>query len=303
MLETNALVRKLSINNAKMLTLTDENIKDIQAVLLGMVADFDLFCRKHNLSYFLCGGSALGAYRHGGFIPWDDDMDIAMPRADYDRMRELFSEEYGDRYWVQSIYGTDSYDLPFIKIRKKGTQFVEIFEADLHQSGVFMDVYPLENLPDFAPARWLHGMISDLLHLCCSCAKINRKKQIYFDYFGNLRIVKIKALLGKCLGFISVKKWCHLADRWASKCKNTHSKFVSFPSGRKHYFGEKLHRDSVFPIKECDFNGKTVCIMSDPTEHLSVLYGDFSIIPESHSREQHPILKLNLGAKDETIFL
>ncbi len=298
MLETNALVRRLSVNNSKLLTLSDENIKDIQAILLDMMTDFDDFCRKNGLSYFLCGGSALGAQRHGGFIAWDDDMDVAMPRADYDRLRELFLAEHGDRYWVQSLTD-DNYDLPFMKIRKKGTRCVELFETNRDQAGVFIDVYPLENLPNFAPARWLHGVICNFLQFCCSCVRVHHKKQIYVNYFGQLRAVKIKAFLGKCLGFISLKKWCHLADRWASKCKNAQSKFVSFPSGRKHYFGEMLHRASVFPLKERPFDGKRFWTMSNPVEHLTVLYGDFTAIPGQDHREQHSILALDLGVNNE----
>ncbi|MBQ7037641.1 MAG: LicD family protein [Clostridia bacterium] len=303
MLETNALVRRLSINNSKLLTLSDENIKDIQAVLLDMMADFDAFCRKNGLSYFLCGGSALGAQRHGGFIPWDDDMDVAMPRADYVRMRELFLAEYGDRYWVQSITDGSGYNLPFMKLRKKGTRYVEIFETDPDQAGIFIDIYPLENLPDVAPARLLHGVVCDFLHFCCSCVRVNCNKRIYLNYFGNLRAVKVKALLGKCLGIIPLKTWCRLADRVASSCKNEQSKFVSFPSGRKHYFGEMLHRASVLPPKECTFNGHLFFEMSNPAEHLETLYGDFTAIPKQHNREQHSILTLDLGVNNEQILL
>lgn len=302
MLETNVLIRRLSINNSKLLTLNDEDVKDIQAVLLDMLADFDDFCRNNELSYFLCGGSALGAQRHGGFIPWDDDVDVAMPRADYDRMRELFLKEYGDRYWVQSIHSDDNYDLPFMKIRKKGTRYVEVFESDPEQAGVFIDVYPLENLPDFAPTRLLHGVVCDFLHFCCSCVRMHHKKQIYFEYFGDLRTIKVKAFLGKCLSFVSLKSWCRLADRWASKHKNAQSKFVSFPSGRLHYFGEMLHRTSVFPVKECDFDGQTVTVMSNPCEHLTTLYGDFSVVPAEEGREQHSVVILELGVNNEEVF-
>lgn len=300
MLETNALVRRLSINNSKLFTLSDENVKDIQAILLDMMVDFDEFCRKNGLSYFLCGGSALGAQRHGGFVPWDDDMDVAMPRADYDRMRELFLAEYGDRYWLQSL-NDDRYDLPFMKLRKKGTRYVEIFEAEPDQAGIFIDIYPLENLPNFAPARFAHGIVCDFLHFCCSCVRVKHNRQIYATYFGNLRTVKVKALLGRVLSLIPLKVWCRLADRWASCCKNEHSAFVSFPSGRKHYFGEMLHRTSVFPLTDCTFDGYRFSVMSDPTEHLTTLYGDFATVPDQNHRERHSILTLDLGVNNEQI--
>ena len=98
---------------------------------------------------------------------------------------------------------------------------------------------------------------------------------------------------------MSINKWCRLADRWASKCKNSHSKFVSFPSGRKDYFGEMLHRSSVFPLKKCTFEGQAISVMSDPSEHLTVLYGDYSVIPEKENRERHSVITLDLGVENE----
>ena len=76
-------------------------------------------CTEHGLRYSLAYGTLIGAMRHKGFIPWDDDMDICMPRADYDRFVTLFSEECASDYWVQNIRIDDQYDLHFSKVRKK----------------------------------------------------------------------------------------------------------------------------------------------------------------------------------------
>ena len=79
MLRTNDKIRKLSVSNDQLHRLTEQELKDVQKALLEMMVDFDAFCRVNNLCYFLCGGSALGAVRHQGFIPWDEDVDLAMP--------------------------------------------------------------------------------------------------------------------------------------------------------------------------------------------------------------------------------
>ncbi len=298
MLETNAKVRKLSVHNDKLYTLTDKDIQQIQKALLEMLKDFDSFCGEHGLRYVLCGGTALGAVRHKGFIPWDEDVDLAMPREDYDRFEQLFCEKYGERYHVQSIYSSETYDLPFIKIRKKGTRFLELFEPEPEHAGIFIDIYPLENVPDFAPWRWIHGGVCDFLHLCCSCVRMKMKKERYFAYYDDpkfLKIVKIKIFLGKCLGFFKLNRWCRIADAWASKCKNSSSRLVSFPSGRKHYFGEIFSRASALPPRSVAFESLSLSSMADPKEYLSALYGDFSVIPPAEKRERHMILEFDLG--------
>lgn len=298
MLKTNEMVRRLSVANPNLRTLSDDDIRRVQSVLLDMLCDLDALCRKHSISYFLCGGTALGAVRHGGFIPWDEDVDVGMPRRDYDRLTELLLAEYGDKYWVQSIWNNENYDLPFLKIRKKGTRFIEIFESDPAHAGVFIDIYPLENVPDFAPWRWLHGAVSDFLQLCCSCVRMRAKKERYFTYFDDPAVhkaVRIKSFLGKCLSFFSVQRWCRLTDRWVACCHKETTRRVTFPSGRKHYFGEMCLREHFFPLKEVSFSGKHFFLLADPAAHLSLLYGDYMTVPPADQQERHTILELELG--------
>ncbi len=302
MLETNVMFRKCAIGNDKLCNLSEGDIHRIQAVLLGMMDDFDALCRKHGLRYMLCGGTALGAVRHQGFIPWDEDADLAMPREDYDKLASLLLEEYGDRYWVQNIHLSEVYDLTFMKIRKKGTRFVELFETEPERAGVFLDIYPMENVPDFPLWRWFHGAVSDFLYLCCSCVRVQTKKQRFLDYLEDgkaVRVIKVKAFLGKCLGFFSLHRWCCIADFWSKSCRNTHSKRVTFPSGRKHYFGEMCSRASCLPVRETDFEGRRYLIMANPEVHLSVLYGDYTVIPPEEQRERHTVLELDLGEEHE----
>lgn len=302
MLETNVMFRKFAIGNDKLCELDDDKIKGIQAVLLEMLTDFDDLCRKNNLTYFLVGGSALGAVRHKGFIPWDEDLDIGMPREDYERFSEIFLKACSEKYWLQSIEQSKLYDLTFMKIRKKGTRYVELFETEPEHAGVFMDIYPLDNVPDNKIARFFHGAISDFLYLCCSCVRVHEKKKRFLEYLDDkraIRLVKIKAFLGFCLSFFSLHKWCVIADKWSKKYKNNNSKLVSFPCGRKHYFGEICTRASFLPVKETVFEDKKFYIMNNPHEYLGGLYGDYMEIPDVWGRERHSVLELDLGESDE----
>lgn len=303
MLETNVMFRKIAIGNDKLYALSDQDIRDIQAVLLEMITDLDTLCRKHGLTYFLCGGTVLGAIRHGGFIPWDEDADLGMPRADYDRLPELLLAEYGDKYWLQNVHDSNKYDLSFMKIRKKGTRYLELFETEPEYAGIFVDIYPMENTPNFPLWRWVHGAISDFLFLCSSCVRVSVKKQRLLEYLAGdkkaERVIKIKALLGNCLSFYSLNKWCRMADNWAARCKNANSRYVTFPSGRKHYFGELCTRASALPTREVPFEDKSLFIMGQPEEYMTHLYNNYMEIPPEEERERHTVLELDLGVHHE----
>ena len=101
--------------------LTDEQLLDLQKTLNGILRDIISVCAKHHLRYFLGGGSALGAIRHHGFIPWDDDIDINMPREDHDRFVQVFRQEFGTKYWVHTPEETAGYGLLLSRVLLKGT--------------------------------------------------------------------------------------------------------------------------------------------------------------------------------------
>lgn len=118
-----------------------------QAVLLELLTEFDRICRKHGIGYVLFAGSALGAVRHQGFIPWDDDLDVAILRADYERFLRLAPEELSDAYYLQGEF-SDHWPMFFSKLRKNGTACMERFipkDEAMHQ-GIYLDIFPVDNL-------------------------------------------------------------------------------------------------------------------------------------------------------------
>ncbi len=134
--------------------LSPEQVRTLQLKQLEAMVEIDRVCREKSITYYLIGGTLLGAIRHQGFIPWDDDLDIGLPRADYDRFVELAQEAFGDKYFLQT-YDTDpeSY-VPFAKVRVNNTIFKERSQVhmDCHH-GIYVDVFPLDSVPDSRVAR------------------------------------------------------------------------------------------------------------------------------------------------------
>ena len=128
----------------------DYGLLHLQDVILNIMLYIDTFCRDNNIEYYIIGGTALGAVRHGGFIPWDDDLDIAMTRPNYDKFCKLFRKEYDkENYFFQeSLVEWPCY---FSKVRLLGTFLGELEdEKDLpkEKKGIFVDIFPLDNAPN-----------------------------------------------------------------------------------------------------------------------------------------------------------
>lgn len=297
MLETNQFFRNIEKNNPELRELKEQDIARIQQVLLGMLIDVDYVCRKYHLTYFLCGGSAIGAVRHQGFIPWDDDVDLAMPRKDYDLIGKYMLQEFPERYWVQNIAQDDTYDLSFGKVRKKGTKCVELFEPNVEKAGVFLDIFPVENTYSNPVARKLHGYLGEAFLLICSCVRLRNKQSRILPYLQNkdaCKVVKRKVRIGTCFSFVPLLKWLRITEKILKACHNESSAWVSIPSGRKHYFGEMYSRSSFFPPKEIQFENRSFYIMNHPEEYLRKMYGDYMKLPPEEKREKHCVLELEV---------
>lgn len=133
-----------------------DRLRELQLTQLEMLKIFDSFCRKNGLHYSLYAGTLLGAVRHKGFIPWDDDLDVCMARDEYDRFIELWQENPYLGYILQNKENTPTFSQSFTKLRKEHTTFLQSKEeAAAYHTGIFIDIFPIDRIPSGKVSQWI----------------------------------------------------------------------------------------------------------------------------------------------------
>lgn len=275
----------------------DEKLrKQIQNALLGMLKDFDGVCSKHGISYFICGGSCLGAVRHKGFIPWDDDIDIAMTRAQYVKFIRIFDMEMGDKYILNAPNYSNNSITRFPKILKKDSIYITGDTNIPELQKLYIDIFIAENIPDNHIVRTIKGCM-------CNCLEFISGQVIFFEnssptereIYKNNNVLSycIRRFVAKAFAWVGVSRFNNLIDTIVQHNDNS-TKLCGFPTGRKHYFGEFLPREILqetirVPFEDCSFP-----IPKDFHFYLKNLYGDYMRIPPEDKREKHFIKKCEL---------
>ena len=262
-----------------------------------MLSDVDACCRRHGLQYVLGGGSCLGAVRHHGFIPWDDDIDINMPRKDYEQFVDVFGEEYGDRYWIHTPQETEGYGLTLSRVLLKGTCVRTREDFHNKECGAFVDIFVIENTYDNPLLRRLHGLGCLSMGLIQSCSKFYRDRKELTALAKSIEdpaerrsillTFRIKIALGALTSFCSTDAWTRLTDRMYARCRDDGSSYVTIPSGKGHFFGELYLRRQILPGIPMDYDGTKRMVSPDYDGYLRRLYGEYRTLPDEGQRERH----------------
>ena len=263
----------------------DSKLRQLQLSELEILDEFVRVCEKHGLQYYLVGGTLLGAVRHQGFIPWDDDIDVAMPREDYDRFAEISARELAPQYFYQSPETDPYYFLTYAKVRKNGTEvYEERFKAARFHKGVFIDIFPL----DFCPKPGL------LCHLLFNVlAVMNYRGQVD----SGEAYVPYEEISGK-IGYAVLRMFSPKGIVGIRKKLLKLSKYMSKGSHMACYAGAYGYRKEVFPIdwlragKELSFEGRMFLAPIAHERLLSRSYGEaYMSLPPEEERRQHTVIE------------
>lgn len=282
--------------------ISGSNLVALQRVLAGILMDIDSACEASGVRYALAGGTCLGAVRHQGFIPWDDDVDLLMPHSDFDAFAREIERLFPGKYTVQIPGVTPGYDLAFPRVRLNGTVVRSRDDIGKPQAecGAYVDIFYVENVPDNKLLRKFHGIGSMAVGLFYSCRRFAAYAEQYLSLVEDdpevLKLFARKARLGKLLSFWSAEQWTKAWDNWNSSCKNFKSTFMTVPVGRNHYFKELHQREVFFPAAEGSFDGFCVSLPGDFRVYLTKLYGsDYMVPPTEGNREVHVVYEFDLG--------
>lgn len=297
------IMNELAVSSKYLTPLSVEDSTAQKKLLLNMYTDIAALCDKHGLEYMMGGGTCLGAIRHQGYIPWDDDLDLMVPRTSYDQLVYLCKTgQLGSKYEIDTPSKDKDSKNTYLKIYRKNTLDVELYCENMpFPIGVFIDIFPIDNAPRNKFIRKIKGYISDLLQTVCTCvlyAQYPSKKYREFMSLNPeaLKRYKQRMFIGRIFGIIPHRKWVWWFDRFNACTKETG--IMTIPTGRKHYFNE-AHPTAVFlPAHKAMFEGIEVNVPADYNTYLSGLYNNYMNIPPEEKRERHFVYKFSLNTEN-----
>ena len=259
--------------------MSNNQIRKLQLTELEILDEIDKICKKNNIKYFLVGGTLLGAVRHKGFIPWDDDIDIAMLRSDYDKFIDIcLNGGISSKYFLHCDKTDKNYWLPYVKVRKNNTTFLEkdLKSINSHK-GIFVDIFPYDNIK-YKKEIFLkiRGLISrSIIQTVFVKRNIltikechNSKMVCFFNLFSLKRLLKINKNI-----------------MYKYNDKET-EKIISY-AGSYNIVSETLDKNEIFPLKKIKFENKNYYCFKNPDYYLKRLYGDYMKLPPKDKQVAH----------------
>jgi len=293
------LMNELAKRTNYLRELTEDESKALKQALLDMYVDIARLCEQHHLTAMLCGGSCLGAIRHQGFIPWDDDLDLLMPRKDYEQLILLLEKgALGEDYEFNTPNAITDAKNVFLKIYRKNTLNVDIYSDNSpFPQGISIDVFALDAVPRTKFGQQLKGLIANGLQFISIVVLYAQYPSEHLQEFMSLdpdmkRRYRLKCLLGKIFGIIPHRKWVWWYDRFVADDRENRP--LGIPTGRKYYTGEIFPREIYMPAREAEFVGLKAYIPNNYDPYLRNLYKDYMRVPPIEKRERHFIVKLML---------
>ena len=265
--------------------LTPEEFRKMQLLQLDMLVELDRVCKANDIKYQIWAGTLLGAVRHKGYIPWDDDADVVMLREEYEKFRKVVSQLNPEICFFQDHENDSEYRWGYGKLRRTGTKYVRLGQEHIKcKTGVFIDIFPLDDVP----ISTIGQMLQDFHCFCL--------RKILWSEVGRVNEKGFMKLWYTLLSKIPMKFVFSQLDWYAKKSSNSTPNKVRtlcYTSIGKLYYKHPLSERYGMPkrwffnLQEFDFEGKRLVGLKDYDEYLTFSFGDYMTLPPVEKREQH----------------
>lgn len=272
-----------------MIELDAATLARLQEVELEILLEVDRICRKRGIRYNIIAGTMLGAVRHGGFIPWDDDADVALLRPEYERFRQACREELDhDRFYFQDIQETPGYRWGYGKLRRKDSLFLREHQEHMpYEQGVFVDVFPMDSVPESQVGRAAWNLRCFLLRkaLWARVGKVADKSAFKRRLYALMDRIPEREL--KQAYAWLVKRAGRLGSNWV--------RILMFPTPNRAFGYLRRWYETSAPVEFCghEFSG-----IEDYEGYLTFKYGDWRELPPEGARKVHPVSAIELPARE-----
>jgi lipopolysaccharide cholinephosphotransferase len=254
-------VEDLSVYNPE-----ESALRKAQMRMLSILDVFVEICKRHNIDYWLYAGTALGAHRHGGFIPWDDDLDVIVRYKDFKKLSIIIQNELPSHLKLQTRKTDNNYPFYYAKIRDLNSVFHEIGSEKYKYRGVFIDLFPIEQVPNVSFKRIIDAILNS--QYLFSIATGWKKKIKYFLIIGLVPFAKVYIYLSRLM----------FDKRGVGICEYTY--------GMRDY--NHLDLSHFYPNALIEFEGKKYNAAGEIDKYLTKHYGkSYMTIPEQENRQIH----------------
>lgn len=282
-----------------------QTLAKLQEEILSILDDFLEICAKYHLAYYGIAGTAIGAIRHGGFIPWDDDIDLAMPRADYEKLCRIVKREFSDRYVMLNAKNYPGYPLMTTRMVKRGTIFREAVMEQITDCpfGIFLDLYVLDPIPDGRLARekqaWTAWFFSKLMILRRIARPTLAQKG------RKAALIRCACSLAHRLLVIGRVDPVYLRKRCEAECRRYEgqkTRRIAFLPDTSPYWNT-IDVTRLYPLRRISFAGRVLTFPANIEEMLTAQYGNFMEMPPVEDRKTHTPshLKFSDRAQEENL--
>lgn len=260
-------------------------LRQLQMIQLEMLTEVDRICKKCGIKYNIIAGTLLGAVRHGGYIPWDDDADVAMLRPEYEKFRKACKRELDtSRFIFQDHRNTKGYRWGYGKLRRKNTLFLREHQEHMpYMQGVFIDIFPLDGVPD-------HYFLRSLKNFECFCVRKllwSRVGKIAERNFWKRQIYKLLDKIPEKTIFC----YYHIMIYHANRKKTKMVRILMFPTPNREWgYYRSWYENSTDTV----FEGKIFQGIKDYDSYLRFKFGNYMELPSEEKRKVHPVSKIKL---------